>query len=67
MPFYVSAPLPGPFRWSHRIGRRRRGRFGRPLYWLLVSAELVALIVIGVVWLFAAAAWLCWRCLQACR
>jgi hypothetical protein len=52
MPFYVSLPLPGPFRWSHRIGmahRRHRGRFSHPLYWLtgLAVYELAAWAVLG--------------------
>jgi hypothetical protein len=74
MPFYVSVPLPGPLRWSHRPGgphrRRRRGRASRwrsPLYWLtgLALLELSVWLLWGCVWLLAAAAQYGWQLARA--
>jgi len=61
MPLYVSVPLPGPFRWSRRIGgprrpRRRASRWRNPWYWLTG----IALLELSL-WL----ALLAWGCLYA--
>jgi hypothetical protein len=53
-------------RWSHRTGgryRRRRSRFGYPLYWLtgLAFAEFAGWILVVLAWLCVAVVRLCWR------
>lgn len=48
MPLYLSVPLPGPFRYTKRIGRRRgpRGPFwSQPWFWLSGAFVLYAAAV----------------------
>jgi hypothetical protein len=39
MPLRLSIPLPGPFSYSTRVGRRRSGSggAGKVLYWLVIG------------------------------
>src|SRR5437867_3017846 len=50
MPFYLSVPLPGPFRYTKRIGGRghaARGPFwSRPWFWLSGAFLLYAMAVL---------------------
>jgi hypothetical protein len=60
MPFYVSIPLPGPFRYSARIGRRRHAHNANQVGALMnIFIVWPIKLVIYMMWGIALGFWYC--------